>query len=123
MLDNTARKPQVDSEPKATSHNNIKQVIDANQRAVPFSFGEKMAVLGLGIVTLVLMLTLVGIRTLGSQQQHRLQDITAAVQTSKSKNSNLRQEIGELTSSSRLADIAQQHHLKLNADRIRNISK
>ena len=127
MLQNTARNvdqkmqtaPQIETE----KDNNVHQALKVNNKAVPFSKLEKALVIGIGLISLFMMLLLVDLRTSNAQQQRHIQDEATKTQVMMAKNTTLRQEISELNSSSRLLQIANEHHLTLRSDSIRNISK
>lgn len=127
MLDNTARNSNQTAvevpQKKQQVDNNVHQAIRVNNQAVPFSKLEKVLLVCIGIATLIMMIFLVNLRTVNAQQQRQIQDVAAQTQVVISKNVTLRQEISELSSSSRLLQIAKDHHLTLQANNIRNISK
>ncbi|MBA1434359.1 hypothetical protein [Bombilactobacillus bombi] len=127
MLQNTARNlkqntvasPQKKSQPA----NSVRQAIAINKQAVPFSGLEKGLLICIGLVAVFLMLSLVNLRTSNAQKQRQIQDVSNQTQTIIAQNSTLRQEISELSSSSRLLQIANDHHFTLQPNNIRNISK
>lgn len=127
MLQNTARdvEQKIQTAPKIETErdNNVHQALKVNNKAVPFSKLEKALVIGIGLISLLMMLLLVNLRTSNAQQQRQIQDEATKTQVVVAKNTTLRQEISELNSSSRLLQIANEHHLTLRSDNIRNISK
>ena len=61
--------------------------------------------IGIGLISLLMMLLLVNLRTSNAQQQRQIQDEATKTQVVVAKNTTLRQEISELNSSSRLLQI------------------
>ena len=55
--------------------------------------------------------------------QTRLQDITSEITSISNKNSNIKQEVSELSSRSRLTGIAKKDGLSLNEQNTRNVTK
>ncbi|NUG38523.1 hypothetical protein GYT97_01335 [Lactobacillus mellis] len=127
MLQNTARnvEQKIQTTPNIENErdNNVHQALKVNNKAVPFSKLEKALVIGIGLISLLMMLLLVNLRTSNAQQQRQIQDEATKTQAVVAKNTTLRQEISELNSSSRLLQIANEHNLTLRSDNIRNISK
>lgn len=125
MAQTAARKTENVTQPKVQPQqdNSLQRVIAVENQAVPFSKTEKILVVMIGVLTFVCTLALIGLRTDNAQQQKQVQDLSAKMETVQNQNSNLRQEISELNNSSRLLRIAEQHHLSLKNENVRNISK
>ena len=100
MLQNTARnvEQKIQTAPKieTESDNNVHQALKVNNKAVPFSKLEKALVIGIGLISLLMMLLLVNLRTSNAQQQRQIQDEATKTQAVVAKNTTLRQEISEL---------------------------
>ncbi|WP_338231381.1 cell division protein FtsL [Companilactobacillus muriivasis] len=101
--------PKVQAEPKT--------------RSVALSKFEIFSIVGLGLLTLALMVALVSIKVSMTSSQNRLDSLTTQVSKTNTSNVNLRQEISELTSFDRFSSFAKKHNLKMSDNNVRNISK
>ncbi|MGR3741972.1 cell division protein FtsL [Companilactobacillus sp. DQM5] len=123
MNNNTARnletyvQPEIEQQPKQRTTRRTRT------KSVPISKTEGFLLAGLGIVTMVLMIALVSVKVSATVSQQQLQKINSAVDSTTSKNVDLRQEVGELSSSQRLTEYAQSHNMNLSNDNVRNVSK
>lgn len=92
-------------------------------KKIAFSAKEKILVGILAVVTLFMMLFLISEKVSITVSQQRLQKVNTSVELITSKNVDLRQEIGELTSSARLTEYAHKHGMTLSDKNVRNVSK
>lgn len=106
-----------------TSSNSVQKAIQVNSRRVPFSMFEKSLMICIGIVTMVMMVYLVSLRTNTAENQHNLQNMSDRIQNVVSENNDTHQEINELSSPSRLLKIAKDQNLTLQANNVRNVSR
>lgn len=124
-MDNTARnyesyaQPQIKENPQQEPSRKSR----VHTKSVPVSKLESVLLMLLGLITMVLMVALVSVKVSTTVSQQQLQKINNSVDSTISKNVDLRQEVGELTSSQRLTEYAQTHNMTLNNDNVRNVSK
>ncbi|AQW20581.1 cell division protein FtsL [Lentilactobacillus curieae] len=102
--------PAVKSEPKV-------------KERLKVSTFEKVLGATLAIVASVLMIYVVSSKIALSNSQHELQQLDNQVATMHNKNTNYKQQIGELQSSSRLEKIAKSSGMSLSNSNIRNVTK
>lgn len=93
--------------------------VDPNK--VPFSRSEIFILIAGSIVTIAMAAMLVFTSVAATSAQHQLANIQTELTSSQTDFSNLRQEIGELTSSSRMNKIAKQEGLSLIESNIRTV--
>lgn len=105
------------------SSNSVQKAIQVNNQRVPFSMFEKSLMICIGIVTMVMMVYLVSLRTNTAENQHNLQNMSDRIQNVVSENNDTHQEINELSSPSRLLKIAKDQNLTLQANNVRNVSR
>lgn len=122
MEPNTVRQLDSLTETK-TQTNKVQTAVELNTKSVPFSGFEKSLVCLIGLIVIIMMYGLVHLRTQTIVQQHHAQDLAEQTQKVLNSNTDLHQEIIELSNSGRLLKIAQKHNLQLHSDNIRNISK
>ncbi|QNQ80612.1 cell division protein FtsL [Lactobacillus sp. PV034] len=92
-----------------------------NPKNVPLNRLEKTLIVLGSLITLVMMTLLVSASISSTNAQHKLTDSEQSVLATQNRNTDLRQEIGELTSSSRMNKIAKQEGLRLIESNIRNV--
>lgn len=92
-----------------------------NPKKVPNNRLEKTLWVVGSLITLVMMIFLVSGSISSTNAQHKLTDSEQRVSSTQNENTNLRQEIGELTSSTRMNKIAKQDGLRLIESNIRNV--
>jgi cell division protein FtsL len=121
MADSSARKivfePNKVSEPEQKRRKRI--VLDPHK--VPFNRLEKTLLVAGSAITLAMMTFLVSSSISATSAQHELANVEQEVTTGKNRTTDLRQEIGDLTSSKRINKIAQEKGLKLIENNIRTI--
>lgn len=120
MAENSVRKfnyePEQQLKTEKVHHGAVR-----DPKKVPYSVFEKI-LLTIGIIGVAAMLT-ISVKTSisTSYAQQELTSIKESINKEKSKATDLKQEIGELTSISRLKKIAKSHGLKLRENNIRTI--
>lgn len=120
MADSSARKINYQESVSQGKTQSPKKIV-LNPKSVPLNRLEKtLLVLG-SLVTLAMMFLLVSGSISSTNAQHKLNDAEHSVASTQNKNTDLRQEIGELTSSTRMNKIAKQDGLRLIESNIRNI--
>lgn len=121
MLESTARNLQnyesVETAPQ------VKQQTQAVPHKVAISKTETMLMVGLGILTMVLMVALVTMKVSETSAQNSLDTVTTKISNTTTNNVNLQQEVSELTSYDRLSNFAKKHNLKMNNSNVRNVTK
>lgn len=86
------------------------------------SFEKLLIVCGSAMLT-VLMLVVVSSKIALSNSQHELQHLDNQIVNVRNNNTNLKQQIGELQSSTRLDKIAHKSGMSLSNANIRNVTK
>ncbi|MFD1124921.1 cell division protein FtsL [Lentilactobacillus raoultii] len=84
---------------------------------------EKVLIIGGSILLTGLMLMVVSSKIALSNSQHELQHLDTRISNIHNDNTNLKQQIGELQSSSRLQKIAKENGMSLSNGNIRNVTK
>lgn len=120
MADSSARKLNLESR-KTQSKSSTPKAIVLDPDNVPYTFFEKMLFTCCSIVTIVLLTFIVSASISQTNAQHSLSDAQKELVSSQNQNTTIKQEIGELTSSSRMDRIAKQQGLTLNENNIRTI--
>ena len=119
MADSSARRVEFEPNNKIKSEQRQRIVVDP--RKVPWTGLEKtLLVLG-SVITLCMMIFLVSSSISATSAQHELSDIQQSTTKNQNQITDLRQEIGELTSSTRLNKVARQKGLTLIEKNIRTI--
>ncbi|MDF7638804.1 cell division protein FtsL [Lactobacillus sp. ESL0791] len=119
MADSTVRK--IEYEPKRqTSPQKQKRVVVSPQK-VKWSLSEKFLVSAGTLVVAGMMTFLVAANISATAAQHELTNIQQSMTSEQNRVADLQQEIGELTSSSRMNKIAQSKGLTLIEKNIRTI--
>ncbi len=123
MADSSVRKLNYETKKvnKAKKAKKQEAVIVLNPKSVPWSGFEKMLITIGMMLTLGLMTALVTISISATSVQHQLANIEQVQTKRQNENDNLRQEIGELTSNSRMSKVAKQQGLSLIESNIRKI--
>nr|WP_054757543.1 cell division protein FtsL [Liquorilactobacillus satsumensis] len=124
MAQNTARQikvqPQIEHEPRTLHTKEVKTY----SKRVPLSRLEVFGgVVIAGLMVMVLMITVISAKITLSKAQYNLQQVNQGIVSLQNKNVDTKQEISELSSRSRLTQIAQNLGLKMNNQNIRNVSK
>ena len=123
MASNTARQlvtPEPILEPQPTIHTTT---VERPKTRVALSVIEKLAITLIGIAFFGMLVSLLTTKIAVVNAQRDLQSTTQKMVQVHAKNSDLKQEIGEMTSSDRLNAFAQKKGLTLNENNIRNVSK
>lgn len=123
MATNTARQLETPVAPLETQPTVHKQAVASQSKKVAFSAVEKLATSVIGIVFFAMLVSLLTAKIAVVNAQRGLESTTQKMAQVSANNNDLKQEIGELTSSDRLNAFAQKHDLKLNENNIRNVSK
>ncbi|WP_459127636.1 cell division protein FtsL [Latilactobacillus curvatus] len=123
MATNTARQLETPVAPLKTQPTAHKQAVASQSKKVAFSAVEKLATSVIGIIFFAMLVSLLTIKIAVVNAQRGLESTTQKMAQVSANNNDLKQEIGELTSSDRLNAFAQKHDLKLNENNIRNVSK
>ncbi|WP_297820282.1 cell division protein FtsL [uncultured Lactobacillus sp.] len=97
------------------------KTIVLNPKSVPWSRLEKTLIAIGSVITLGLMTMLVSASVSSTNAQHTLAKEEQTITSKQNRNTDLRQEIGELTSTSRMNKIAKQQGLRLIESNIRNV--
>ncbi|MHA8110024.1 cell division protein FtsL [Lactobacillaceae bacterium Melli_B4] len=92
-------------------------------RKVHISKIEKLLYSFFALTILALLILVIAAKNGYSASQQNLQDVNQNVEKIHNDNGNLKQEISELQSSSRLQNIAQKNGLSLSNNNIRNVRK
>ena len=119
MADSSARK--IEYEPSSRNGSQRRQRIILDPRNVPYSLLEKTLMIAGSIITLGMMIFLVSSSISATSAQHELTRMQQSVAKEQNKVTDLRQEIGELTSTTRLNKIAREKGLTLINKNIRTI--
>lgn len=119
MADSSARK--IEYEPRKQNGSQKRQRITLDPHKVPYNILEKTLLAIGSIVTLGMMIFLVSSSISATAAQHELSQTQQTVAKEQNRITDLRQEIGELTSTSRLNKIAREKGLTLINKNIRTI--
>ncbi|GAD17403.1 cell division protein FtsL [Lentilactobacillus otakiensis] len=92
-------------------------------KALKLSSFEKLLIVCGSAVLTVLMLVVVSSKIALSNSQHELQHLDNRIVNVRNNNTNLKQQIGELQSSTRLDKIAHKSGMSLSNANIRNVTK
>ncbi len=92
-------------------------------KSLPFSKFEKILMTFCGIILTGLMIFVISGKISLSGAEHELSSSQEQVTKVTSNNSNLKQEVNQLSSRSRLNKIAKQYGLSLTTQNIRNVNK
>ncbi len=84
---------------------------------------EKALITGCSVVLCILMVAVISSKIALSNSQHSLQQLDNRIERLHNSNTNLRQQMGELQSSSRLQKVAKQNGMSLHNGNIRNVTK
>ncbi|WP_235804311.1 cell division protein FtsL [Latilactobacillus graminis] len=123
MVTNTARQLETPVAPLETQSTIHKHAVISQSKKVAFSAVEKLVASIIGIVFFAMLVSLLTTKIAVVNAQRGLESTTQKMTQVSANNNDLKQEIGELTSSDRLNAFAQKHDLKLNENNIRNVSK
>lgn len=119
MADSSARNLNYQQSQQQTEQ--PKKAIVLNPKSVPWTAFEKSLVVLGSLITLGLMILLVSASISATSAQHQLENVEQTIISQKSHNTDLRQEIGELTSTTRINKIARDQGLHLVESNIRNV--
>ncbi|MBD5432605.1 MAG: cell division protein FtsL [Lactobacillus sp.] len=120
MADSAAKRVNY-QEPIIQKPKHPQKKIVLNPKNVPLNRLEKTLLVIGSLITLTMMILLVSGSISTTNAQHNLTDSEQSVISTQNKNTDLRQEIGELTSSTRMNKIAKQEGLRLIESNIRNV--
>lgn len=119
MADSSARR--IEYEPSKQNGSKKRQRIILDPRKVPYNWVEKTLLIVGSVVTLGMMIFLVSSSISATSAQHELINTQQSVAKEQNRITDLRQEIGELTSTTRLNKIAREKGLTLINKNIRTI--
>ncbi|GEP24012.1 MAG: cell division protein FtsL [Lentilactobacillus diolivorans] len=125
MEQNNLARSFAQAEPKkvvSTPDQVVTKKVRVSQRLNLSVFEKLLIVCGSALLT-VLMLVVVSSKIALSNSQHQLQHLDSQTVNVRNDNTNLKQQIGELQSSSRLDKIAKQSGMSLSNHNIRNVTK
>lgn len=118
---NLARKINNISVANPKTNRQVSSKVKTNRLSV--SLAEKALIVFSCLVLVGLMLAVVSSKIALTNAQHNLQQLDDRITQVHNKNTNLKQQIGELKSSSRLEAIAKKSQMTLNNSNIRNVTK
>lgn len=84
---------------------------------------ERNAAIALGVLLVVMSCLVIWSNTAVTKTQATIQDINQKVSTLQTSNANMKEEISELSSRTRLMEIAKDVGLQMNDKNIRNVTK
>lgn len=84
---------------------------------------ERNAAIALGVLLVVMSCLVIWSNTAVTKAQATIQDINQKVSTLQTSNANMKEEISELSSRTRLMEIAKNVGLQMNDKNIRNVTK
>lgn len=119
MVSNAARKYEQQSEEQTAS---VPHRVPSQQPTRWTRFERGLMAIG-GVISLLLVITLLSTKIAINNRQHDLQDLQAQVTRVKNSNSSDRQEIADLTSQASLKRAAQKYGLSDKNSNVRNINK
>lgn len=119
MADSSARK--IEYEPRKRNGSKKRQRVILAPHKVPYNILEKTLLILGSVITLGMMIFLVSSSISATSAQHELTENQQSVAKEQNKVTDLRQEIGELTSTTRLNKIAREKGLTLINKNIRTI--
>jgi cell division protein FtsL len=119
MADSSARR--IEYEPSKQNGSKKRQRIILDPRKVPYNWVEKTLLIVGSVITLGMMIFLVSSSISATSAQHELTNTQQSVAKEQNRITDLRQEIGELTSTTRLNKIAREKGLTLINKNIRTI--
>lgn len=119
MADSSARSYTTYHVPTPDSKPQKRVALDPNK--VPINKFEKFLIFVGSLTLLVLMVLTVSASVSQTQSQQQLSQIENKVSAKQSANTDLKQEIGELTSTKRLNKVADQKGLHIIENNIRNV--
>ncbi|RVU70309.1 MULTISPECIES: cell division protein FtsL [Lactobacillus] len=119
MADSSARR--IELEPNKQTEFKKRRRIAPNPHQVSWTGLERTLVILGSVVAIAMMIFLVSSSISATSAQHELSDVQQAISTEQNNITDLHQQIGELTSSSRLNKIARAKGLTLIEKNIRTI--
>ena len=119
MADSSVRR--IEYEPSKQNGSKKRQRIILDPRKVPYNWVEKTLLIVGSVITLGMMIFLVSSSISATSAQHELTNTQQSVAKEQNRVTDLRQEIGELTSTTRLNKIAREKGLTLINKNIRTI--
>lgn len=127
-MDSTVRKIQPQITPEITPEivtqaQPVELPRVAVKQRVRFSMFEKVMASVITAIAITLMVVLVHTTVSVSASQRQLQDVQTSITKVKTANTDLQQEIGELSSSDRLAAYAKKNGLTFKEANVRNVTK
>lgn len=120
MVDSSARNFRY-SELDADNQRNKQVIVRLTSQNEPLSLTEVLFIAFGVVMTLIMMCFMISSNISATNAQRNLSEIQKDIATVQNKNTNLRQEIGELTSANRMNKLAKQYGLQLIESNIRNI--
>ena len=112
---------RIEYEPSKQNGSKKRQRIILDPRKVPYNWVEKTLLIVGSVITLGMMIFLVSSSISATSAQHELTNTQQSVAKEQNRVTDLRQEIGELTSTTRLNKIAREKGLTLINKNIRTI--
>lgn len=120
MADSSARNLNYQQVQEQEAERSGKKIV-LNPKKIPLSKLEKTLLILGAIITMALMVAIVSTSVKQTYAQHRLANIEQSVISKQNKNVDLGQEIGNLSSTTRMNKIAKEKGLSLIESNIRNI--
>lgn len=121
MADSSARNFNYNNQNANQKTEQPQQKIVLNAGKVPISRLEKFIIAVGALLSLGMMFLLVSATVAQTSAQHDLANIEQKISSKQSSNTDLRQEIGELTSTKRMNKIARQQGLSSIENNLRNV--
>lgn len=121
MPQNAVRKLEVQPENKTTPIHNTE--IKKKTSHVPMSRLEMTVLTVASLVVMCLMISVVSSKIALSKAQYNLQNVNQKIASTQNKNVDKKQEVSELSSRSRLMEVAKEVGLTMNEQNIRNVNK
>ncbi|GAJ25311.1 cell division protein FtsL [Liquorilactobacillus sucicola DSM 21376 = JCM 15457] len=121
MPQNAARKIAVQPAKKTAPIHNPQP--ERKTKHVPISRLEVAVITVASVITMFLMVSVVSSKIALSKAQYNLQSINQRITSVQNKNVDKKQEVSELSSRSRLMEVAKKVGLTMNEQNIRNVNK
>ncbi len=121
MPQNAVRKLAVQPKKRTAPIHNTE--IERQTSHVPMSHLEVTVLIVASLVTMFLMISVVSSKIALSKAQYNLQNVNQKIASTQNKNVDKKQEVSELSSRSRLMEVAKNAGLTMNEQNIRNVNK
>lgn len=121
MADSSARSLNLEPKKRIDNDTSTPKKIVLDPKHVPYTRFEKILIAIGASITLLLIMFIVSVSVSQTSAQHQLANTQQEVAKEQNQTTNLRQEIGQLTSSARMNRIAKEQGLTLHDNNIRTI--